>query len=310
MTVSRFTWYCGTELPGEIMAAALEDYRFEPHFHDAWSIGAIADGACAFSCLGAQWVARRGDVVVIAPRVVHTGGTAKAGLKYGMTYIDPAWFDQHAALVHRDGVGFEQIVIRDEALCEQWVAALTASELSSQERALALSTALLALLTRHGVPAAHAGDATRARERVRASRRQPRHEPVAHHRRDRPGERGAAPPAHGGHAREGRRDGHGAPLGRAPHDPRQALYPALRTAARCLAAQLAHRPREGLDDARCTARRYRRPNGLRRSGPFDAGLQTYSWKRARDASQSACARAGALTAGEPLADGPSRLPNE
>ena len=166
MTVSRFTWYCGTELPGEIMAAALDDYRFEPHFHDAWSIGAIADGACAFSCLGAQWVARRGDVVVIAPRVVHTGGTAKAGLKYGMAYIDPAWFGQHAALVHRDGVGFEQIVIRDEALCEQWVAALTASELSSQERALALSTALLALLTRHGVPAAHAGDATRASENV------------------------------------------------------------------------------------------------------------------------------------------------
>ena len=80
MTVSRFRGDCGTELPGEIMAAALEDYRFEPHFHDAWSIGAIADGACAFSCLGAQWVARRGDVVVIAPRVVHTGGTAKAGL--------------------------------------------------------------------------------------------------------------------------------------------------------------------------------------------------------------------------------------
>lgn len=162
MTVSRFTWYCGTELPGEIMAAALENYRFEPHFHDAWSIGAIADGACAFSCAGAQWVARRGDVVVIAPRAVHTGGTAKAGLTYGMAYIDPAWFDQHAALVHRDGVGFEQIVIRDEALCEQWVAALTASELSSQERTLSLSTALLALLTRHGVPAAHASDAASA----------------------------------------------------------------------------------------------------------------------------------------------------
>ncbi len=157
MTVSRFTWYCGTELPGEIMAAALEDYRFEPHFHDAWSIGAIADGACTFSCAGTQRIARRGDLVVIAPRAVHTGGTAKARLDYGMAYIDTAWFDRHAALFHRDGLRFEQVVIRDEALCAQWVAALTSGQLSSHERALALSTALLALFARHGVPAQAGG---------------------------------------------------------------------------------------------------------------------------------------------------------
>lgn len=153
MTVSRFTWYCGTELPGEIMAAAFEDYRFEPHFHDAWSIGAIAEGACSFSCAGTQGVARRGELVAIEPRAVHTGGTAKTRLSYGMAYIDPAWFDRHAALFHRDGLRFEQAVIEDEALCAQWVAVLSASHLSSHERALALSAALLALLARHGVPA-------------------------------------------------------------------------------------------------------------------------------------------------------------
>jgi len=160
MTVSRFSWYCGTELPGEIMAAALEDYRFEPHFHDAWSIGAIAEGACAFSCMDTQRIARCGDLVVIPPRVVHTGGTAKARLSYGMAYIDPVWFDRHAGLFHRDGLRFDEVVIRDEALCAQWVAMLTASELSSHERALALSTALLTLLARHGVPARTRGAAS------------------------------------------------------------------------------------------------------------------------------------------------------
>lgn len=153
MTVSRFTWYCGAELPGEVMAAALENYQFEPHFHDAWSIGAIAEGSCSFSCAGARYAAHCGELVVIPPRAVHTGGAADGRLCYGMAYIEPAWFDRHATLFDRGGVQFERIVIGDEALCAQWITALAQSGMSDRARTHALSAALLTLLARYASPA-------------------------------------------------------------------------------------------------------------------------------------------------------------
>lgn len=156
MAISSFTWYCGTELPGEIMTAALEAYHFEPHFHDAWSVGAIVAGSCTFSYQGNVHVARQGDVVIIPPRAVHTGGSSTGPLTYGMAYLQPSWFAAHAALAHGAPVQFADVVITDEPLCNRWAAALTRTDLDDSGRKTDISAALFDLLVRHATPASEA----------------------------------------------------------------------------------------------------------------------------------------------------------
>jgi AraC-like DNA-binding protein len=161
MAISSVTWYCGTELPGEIMTAALEAYHFEPHFHDAWSVGAIVAGSCTFSYQGGVHVARQGDVVVIPPCAVHTGGTSAGPLTYGMAYLQTSWFDAHAALTHGAPVQFSDVVITDEPLCSRWAAALTHADLDDARRKSDMSAALFELLARHATPACAAISAGR-----------------------------------------------------------------------------------------------------------------------------------------------------
>ena len=50
MAVSQHIWHCGAGLPGDVLITDLRAYRYGPHFHDAWSIGAIDYGACASPC--------------------------------------------------------------------------------------------------------------------------------------------------------------------------------------------------------------------------------------------------------------------
>lgn len=157
MGMTSITWYCGAEWPGEVMTAALEAYQFEPHFHDAWSIGAIASGSCTFSYQGATHVARQGDLVVIPPLAVHTGGSSDAPLAYCMAYLQNGWFDAHASLTHGAGVRFSDVVISDDPLCQRWSAALTRGDLDEAARKLDISAALFELLARHAAPASEAG---------------------------------------------------------------------------------------------------------------------------------------------------------
>ena len=67
MAVSQHIWHCGAGLPGDVLITDLRAYRYGPHFHDAWSIGAIDYGACAFTVRDAPHLAQAGDLVVIAP---------------------------------------------------------------------------------------------------------------------------------------------------------------------------------------------------------------------------------------------------
>ena len=161
MTVSSFTWYCGTELPGEVMTAALEAYHFAPHFHDAWSVGAIVAGSCTFFYEGTAHIARQGELVVIPPRAVHTGGTSADPLSYGMAYLQTRWFDAHAVLTLGAQARFADVVIADKPLCERWVAALTRADLTHTARKDDISVAVFELLAKHGLPAHEAVPATR-----------------------------------------------------------------------------------------------------------------------------------------------------
>ena len=150
MAVSQHIWHCGAGLPGDVLIADLRAYRYAPHFHDAWSIGAIEHGRCDFTVQGEAHAACAGELVVIAPGQVHTGGTSAGPLAYRMAYIDPAWFQDHARALHARGARLAGPVIADAALCAQWLEALTPDEIAPAERSARLSAALFGTLAAHG----------------------------------------------------------------------------------------------------------------------------------------------------------------
>jgi len=69
-----------------------------PHWHDEWSFGAIVEGECHCSVAGRPFVARTGDLIVIAPGVVHTGAlTAPSdttSVLVTMLYVPTEWLTQ------------------------------------------------------------------------------------------------------------------------------------------------------------------------------------------------------------------------
>lgn len=72
-----------------------------PHWHDEWSFGAVVQGECRCSVAGRPFVARAGDLIAIAPGVVHTGalvaGPRGDGVTVMMFYVPVSWL-QHAGL--------------------------------------------------------------------------------------------------------------------------------------------------------------------------------------------------------------------
>jgi AraC-like DNA-binding protein len=69
-----------------------------PHWHDEWSFGAIVQGECRCSVAGRPFVARTGDLIAIAPGVVHTGALTAAAhsgaVLVTMLYVPTTWLDQ------------------------------------------------------------------------------------------------------------------------------------------------------------------------------------------------------------------------
>lgn len=63
-----------------------------PHWHAEWSFGAVVEGECRCSVAGQPLRARRGDLIAIAPGVVHTGAlTAAEPGRAGGGCGDPVW---------------------------------------------------------------------------------------------------------------------------------------------------------------------------------------------------------------------------
>lgn len=76
-------------LPGtELLTAEYHEHEFAPHWHEAYTIPAIEDGAECFRYLGAQHVAEAGTVPVIHPGELHTGSRAvDEGWRYRVMYV-------------------------------------------------------------------------------------------------------------------------------------------------------------------------------------------------------------------------------
>jgi AraC-like DNA-binding protein len=137
----------------EIMSAEVVDHRFGEHFHETWAIGCIECGACAFSASGRAHTARAGDVVIIPPYVVHTGGTDVGRLAYRMAYVGEDWFSSLSGLLFGAlQVCFPGVVMHDPSAARRLSAALAPAQMRDAERKALLAQALVGLLARHAIP--------------------------------------------------------------------------------------------------------------------------------------------------------------
>ncbi|MCG5074578.1 AraC family transcriptional regulator [Paraburkholderia tagetis] len=93
MTVSRFRdfarYWRTPLLPGaDLLTAEYHDHAFTPHWHEAYTIPVIEDGAECYRYRGALHVAEAGSVPVINPGEVHTGSRAvDEGWRYRVMYV-------------------------------------------------------------------------------------------------------------------------------------------------------------------------------------------------------------------------------
>ena len=69
---------------------------YKPHFHSQFSFGAVISGETRASCRGRERLLRQGDLVFIAPHVVHScNPIAGQPRSYHMLYLDEAWCLEH-----------------------------------------------------------------------------------------------------------------------------------------------------------------------------------------------------------------------
>jgi AraC-like DNA-binding protein len=150
---SDIRWTFSHATDTEIMSAEVVEHRFGEHFHETWAIGCIDSGACAFSAFGRMHTARAGDVVIIPPYVVHTGGTDIGRLTYRMGYVGEDWFSSLWRLLFGAlQVRFPGAVIHDPSAARRLSAALTPAHIPDIKRKALLAQALVRLLARHAIP--------------------------------------------------------------------------------------------------------------------------------------------------------------
>src|SRR5688572_17658084 len=72
-------WNVGLGRGLDLMKAIFWAHAFPPHAHDFYVIEVIEAGVDEFQCGSQTWLAKAGDIVVIAPGEVHTGRPGNGG---------------------------------------------------------------------------------------------------------------------------------------------------------------------------------------------------------------------------------------
>jgi AraC-like DNA-binding protein len=101
---------------------------YKPHFHAQLSFGAVIAGETRANCRGRERLLRQGDLVLIAPHVVHScNPIARQPRSYHMLYLDEAWCLENVSLPGGSlaGVCGNGSVIRDSGLFAQYLEFVT-----------------------------------------------------------------------------------------------------------------------------------------------------------------------------------------
>ncbi|AQT49572.1 MULTISPECIES: AraC family transcriptional regulator [Burkholderia] len=123
----------------DLLTATYRDHAFAPHWHDAYTIPVILEGAERFTYRGTGYVAETGTVPVINPGEVHTGSrAADEGWCYRVSYMPVEFIHELASTIAgrpQDAPWFAPDVIRDADLAARLTLAHRMLEAGS-ERAL------------------------------------------------------------------------------------------------------------------------------------------------------------------------------
>lgn len=125
----------------DLVTATYRDHAFAPHWHDAYTIPVILEGAERFTYRGSGYVAEAGTIPVINPGEVHTGSRgADEGWRYRVSYVPVDFIRSLAdAIVGRpqNAPWFPPDVIRDADLAARLACAHRMMEAGSTATARA-----------------------------------------------------------------------------------------------------------------------------------------------------------------------------
>ena len=135
----------------ELRSTHLSLQSYKPHFHSQLAFGAVIAGEARASCGGRERVLRQGDLVLIAPYVVHScNPIARQPRSYHMLYLDEAWcLENLASLPGRSLASLcgNVNVIRDSGLFAQYLELVAGlAGMSATEAAARLQRLLTAAL--------------------------------------------------------------------------------------------------------------------------------------------------------------------
>jgi AraC-like DNA-binding protein len=149
MTLPRFRdsarYWRTPLLPGaDLLTAEYHDHEFTPHWHEAYTIPVIEEGAECYRYRGAQHVAEAGTVPVINPGEVHTGARAvEEGWRYRVMYVPVDYLHALAAEIAGHAVPlpwFDTEVIRDPDLARRVARAHRLLEAHADQQSTARAT--------------------------------------------------------------------------------------------------------------------------------------------------------------------------
>ncbi|KVK83330.1 AraC family transcriptional regulator [Burkholderia cepacia] len=120
----------------DLVTATYRDHAFAPHWHDAYTIPVILEGAERFTYRGSGHVAETGSVPVINPGEVHTGSrAADEGWCYRVSYLPVDFIRELASAIagrSQDAPWFAPDVIRDADLAARLTLAHRMMEAGSE----------------------------------------------------------------------------------------------------------------------------------------------------------------------------------
>ena len=146
---------CGARV--EVLRTMFRATTFPRHAHDTYTIGVGLRGVGSIWCHGSSHVRRPGDIVVIEPGQVHTGGVGPQSelLSYAAAYVPPSVI-QACALAEgqprTDDPGFRVPVFRDDPIASalRAVARLPVGGVDAPAARDALAVAIALLVRHHG----------------------------------------------------------------------------------------------------------------------------------------------------------------